>query len=156
MQLKSRSRKRNKSYLRSLQFVKSYLHLLRYYRLYLEWNLYKNLYKRYEAIEWHQHEAICWKTSSKSIKWRLFWHSKFYHRNSTVIFYYFNCKLRVITMFIAFQLVLLVSVSPVCADKIYVIAFGREKFRRNYLVVQKWEDCYREWDELSNILSEFS
>lgn len=155
MLLKSRSRKRNKSYLRNLQFVKNYLHLLRYYRLYLEFNLYKKLYKRCDAIEWHKQQAICWKSLPKSIKWSRFWHSKFYHRSSSVIFYYFNCKLRVITMFIAFRLVLLVSVSPVCADKIYFIAFGREKFRRKYLVVQKWEDYYWEWDELSNILSEF-
>ena len=151
---KSRSRKRNESYLRNLQFVKNYLYLLKYYRLYLKCNLYKKLYKRDETIEWHQ--ANCWKNLPKSIKWRLFWHSKFYHRNSTVIFYYYNCKFKVITMFIAFRLVLLVSVSPVCADKIYFIAFGREKFRRKYLVVQKWEDYNWEWDELSNILSEFS
>ena len=156
MLLKSRSRKRNKSYLRNLQFIKNYLHLLRYYRLYLEFNFYKKIYKHCDAIEWHQQQSICWKKFPKSIKFSLFWHSKFHHRNSTVIFYYFNCKLRVITMFIALRLVLLVSVSPVCADKIYFIAFGREKFRRNYLVVQKWEDYYWEWDELSNYLSEFS
>ena len=156
MLLKSHKSKHNKNYLRNLQFVKNYLHLLRYYRFYLLWNLYKKLYKRYNAIEWHQHHTICWKIPLKSIKRRPFWHSKFYYLNSTVISYYFNCKLNVITMFIAFRLVLLVSVSPICADKIYFIALGCEKFRRNYLVVQKWEDYSLEWDELSNILSEFS